>query len=114
MHERLWEVYEILPENCKAADRIKIYAGMAAVKLDKLDYLEKFFAEPHYDIREGEVSLTNIWFEYCARKTARERGITDLSADVLNGLIDEAWDNCPPDPAIDVRMSVDRSQKYRV
>ena len=114
MHERLWAVYEILPENCKAADRIKIYAGMAAVKLDKLDYLEKFFAEPHYDIREGEVSLTNIWFEYCARKIARERGITDLSADVLNGLIDEAWDNCPPDPAIDFRMSVDRSQKYRV
>lgn len=112
-NEKLWAIYEALPENCKNADRIKIYAGKAAVKLDKLDYLDAFFAEEHYDIREGEVTLTDIWFEYCARKIAAQRGI-EFTEESLEKLVDEAWDTCPPDPAIDFRMSFNRDIKYRL
>ena len=113
-YAKLWNIFLSLPDTCKNTDRIKIYAAEAAVKLDELDYLEKFFNEPHHDIREGEVSLTDIWFEYCARKLARERGITNLTSEMLNELISEAIDICPPEKSIDFRMSLDKKIKYRV
>lgn len=113
-YEKLWSIFETLPENCKKIDRIRITAARAAVKLDNLDYLTQFFAEPHHDIREGECSLTDIWFEFCARRMARERGVEITDAEAMQKLLDEAWDNCPPDPAIDFRMSFDRTLKYRV
>ena len=112
--EKLWSIYAALPANCKAVDRIKITAAKAAVKLRHLEYLAGFFAEEHHDIREGEVSLTDIWFEFCALKMAKERGITDLTAEVLDNLIDEAWDACPPDKSIDFRMTVSKKNRYRV
>jgi hypothetical protein len=111
-YEKLWSEYERLPENCERADRVRIHASVAAVKLGKIEYLERFFSEEHYDIREGENTLTDVWFEFCARKLAKERGIT-LTDENLEALIDEAWEKCPPDPSIDFRMSFDRSIKYR-
>ena len=113
-YEKLWSIYEKLPEFVKAVDRVKISAAAAAVKLSNFDYMERFFSEEHYDIREGEVILTDMWFEFCARKMAKERGITDLTAEKLDELIDEAWDACPPDYSIDFRMSFNRKIKYRV
>ena len=86
----------------------------AAVKLGEMEYLDEFFSEPHNAIREGENSLTDVWFEYSARKMARERGIAPLTDEVLDKLIDEAWDSCPPDYSIDFRMSLNRTVKYRV
>lgn len=112
--EKLWDLYLSLPENCKTPDRVRITVASAAVKLDKLDYLERFFAEEHHDIREGECSLTDLWFEYCARRMARERGIAPITPEKLDRLIDEAWENCPPAPEIDFRMSFDRKSKYRI
>lgn len=111
-YDRLWEIYLTLPESCKA-DRINITAACAAVKLDKLEYLKSFFDCEHYDIREGEDSMTHIWFEYCARRMAKERGI-EPTDDALNALIDEAWDSCPPPRDIDFRQSTDRNQRYRI
>ena len=111
--EKLWQIFESLPENCKKADRVRISAATAAVKLDQLDYLKEFFEEDHYAIREGENSLTDIWFEFCARRMAKERGITCLTDEILDQLIDEAWQTCPPDYKIDFRMSFNRTVKYR-
>ena len=112
--ERIWSLYEQLPANCQRVDRVRIYVAAAAVKLGKLDYLAAFFAEPHHDIREGETSLTDVWFEYCARRMAKERGIESPTAEQLNELIDEAWDTCPPAEDIDFRMSFDKANRYRV
>ena len=58
--------------------------------------------------------LTDSWFEFCARRMAKERGvdISDISA--MQELLDEAWDTCPPAPEIDFRMSFDRTLKYRI
>ena len=113
-YEKVWELYVALPENCSSVDRIKITAARAAIKLRNTEYLQGFFAEEHHDIREGEVSLTNIWFEYCALKMAEERGITDITPKILDDLIDEAWDIYPPDKSIDFRMSVNKKNRYRV
>ena len=113
-YEKIWNIYESLPENCKNADRVRIFTASAAVKLDKFEYLTDFFGEEHFDIREGENSLTDVWFEFCARRIAKERGITDLTPEKMDELIDEAWQTCPPDPRIDFRMSFNRTTKYRV
>jgi len=113
-YSKVWDIFTSLPPNCSCVDRIRITAATAAVKLDQLSYLEKFFTEQHHDIKEGECSLTNIWFEYCARRMAKERGIVDLTDEIMQDLMDEAWDTCPPDPAIDFRMSFDKKIKYRI
>ena len=109
-----FSLYENLPKSFKEYDRVKISAAYAAIKIGKMEYLDAFFGEEHYDIQEGEVSLTDIWFEYCARKLCKERGIENPSPEELDLLIDEAWDTCPPDPSIDFRMSLDKKQRYRV
>jgi tetratricopeptide (TPR) repeat protein len=114
-YEKLWDAFCNLPEAFKQVDRIKITAAFAAVKVggdDKLDYLQKFFLEEHYDIREGEVSLTKVWFELCARKMAREDGYIELDADRLSSYIEKAEELCPPAYGIDFRMSLGKS-KYR-
>ena len=113
-YEKLWQIYTALPENLKRVDRIDIFASRAAVKLGNTEFLDGFFAREHHDRREGEQTLTDVWFEYSARKIARERGITALTPDLIESLIDEAWDTCPPSEDIDFRMSFDRKIKYRV
>ena len=113
-HGKLWGIYTTLPEDIKSIDRIKITVARSASSLGRFDYLEKFFSEEHYDIREGEASLTDVWFEYSARKMALERGIINPTDKELEALIDEAWEKCPPDPSIDFRTSTTREFSYRV
>jgi hypothetical protein len=103
-----------MPEKWKKVDRITIAISTSAVQLNKLDFLEDFFNMPHFDVREGEASLTDVWFEYCARKRAKELGITDLTEEKLEELIDEAWDITPPPYEIDFRMHTNKKRKYRV
>ncbi len=113
-YRKIWDIYECLPAHCKAVDRIKITVSGAACALDKLDYLENFFAESHYSIAEGETSLSNVWFEFMARKLMKERGITEISEKDYEFLLDEVWEKYPPAYEIDFRMSLDRKNKYRV
>ncbi len=113
-YEKAWETYNSLPESMQKEDRVMIVTAYSAVKLQKLDFLREFFEYDHYAIAEGENSLTNVWFEYCATKIAKERGIEVLTDEVLDKLIDEAWEKCPPPESIDFRMSFDRDNKYRV
>ncbi len=108
--------YERAPERLKSADRLKITVALSAVRLgtpEAIKFLERFFDEEHIVIREGENTLTDIWFEYVARRLARERGIA-LTDDKLDSLIDEAWEKYPPDIKHDFRQSYDRKLKYRV
>ena len=112
--EKIWQIYEALPDSCKKIDRIKITVAGAAAVLDKQDYLEAFFSESHYDIREGETSLTNVWFDFCAKKLMKERGLTSVTEEEWEYLLDEVWEKCPPAYEIDFRMSLDRQNKYRV
>ena len=113
-HQKAWDLYESMPENCRADDRICITAAKAALKLRKTDYLEAFFKVQHHAISEGETTLTDLWFGYCALCLAKERGIVDPTEQELEQLADEAWDLCPPDASIDFRMSLDRKNKYRI
>ena len=114
-YEKAWKLYESLPEKMKSVERLILCALQAAIKLKKLDFIAAALKCEFADIKEGETSLTDIWFEYCALKMALERGLgDDLTEEQMNELIDEAWDHCPPPAEIDFRMSFDRKKKYRM
>lgn len=114
LYAKAWELYQKLPQNCLADDRISITAAVAALKLRHIGYLEAFFKAEHHAISEGETTLTDLWFGLCALRLAAERGIQDPTEQQLEELADEAWDLCPPDESIDFRMSLDRKNKYRI
>ena len=113
-YDDVWNLYNSAPENCKSADRIRITVSKAALKLNKFDYLEVFFKEEHYDIREGENPLTDIWFEYNARRIAVNRGEDFSDNSVASRLMEEAVNSCPPPYEIDFRMSLDKNIEYRI
>ncbi|MBP5730346.1 MAG: hypothetical protein J6X19_03990, partial [Clostridia bacterium] len=114
-YEKAWALFTSLPEEIRRVDRITITAAVCALKLNKLDGIGPVFAQEHADIREGENSLTDLWFEYNARKLGLSRGLSpeELTGDTLAALIEEAEDNCPPPHEIDFRMSYDKEHKYR-
>jgi hypothetical protein len=114
LYGKAWELYLRLPQNCVEDDRISITVAVAALALREVAYLEEFFRKPHPAISEGETTLTDLWFGFCALKLAKERGIADPTEQELADLADEAWDLCPPDASIDFRMSLDRKNKYRI
>lgn len=114
-YEKAWALYTSMPESIQNAERLLLTSAQTAIKLRNLEQIEKVFAHGEYaDIREGECTLTDIWFEYCALKMAKEKGIENPEGETLEMLIEEAWDKCPPPHEIDFRMSFDRKKKYRV
>lgn len=113
-YAKAWELYISLPEKIQQAERVVLCMLKPAIRLRKLDFIEKAFEREYADIREGETSLTDIWFEYSALRLAQERGMVDVSPEMLDQLLEEAWDTCPPPAAIDFRMSFDKKKKYRV
>lgn len=114
-YEKAWDLYTSMPEDIQNNERLLLTSAQTAIKLKKLEQIEKVFAHGEYaDIREGECTLTDIWFEYNALKMAKERGIENPNNNTLADLIDEAYDKCPPPKEIDFRMSFDRNNKYRL
>jgi len=114
-YEKAWAIYEAMPEWIQLTDRMMLCAAKTAVKLRKLWFLPKVFQREYADIREGETSLTDIWFEYCALRMACDRGLGEnIQGEVLERLIDEALETCPPPAAIDFRMSFKRDSRYRM
>ena len=114
-YQKAWDLYESLPEHMKQVDRLLLCAAKAAIKLRKLDFVEEVFTREFAVIREGEATLTDVWFEYSALKLAKERGMgDDVRGEVLADLMEEAWEICPPPRSIDFRMSYSKTNKYRM
>ncbi|MBP1990447.1 DUF5107 domain-containing protein [Paenibacillus eucommiae] len=97
---KAWDVYESLPESFSASDRLQIIVGQAALHLNKLDFLEKLFATEFAVIREGELSIVDMWYQYNARKLAAAEN-RELSEELKA----EAVKRFPPPQHIDFRMS---------
>lgn len=114
-YQKAWDLYLSLPENLRQNERVVLCVSKAAIKLRNIEFVEEVFKREFAVIREGENTLTEVWFEYCALKLAKERGLgDDVSIEVLSKLADEAWDTCPPPRAIDFRMSYSRKFRYRM
>ena len=112
--EKAYKIFEMLPAELKARDRIRITISKAAIKTRQFGFVEEFLNEEHYDIQEGETTPTDVWFEYSAIKLMEKDGIKNPDRDTFNEYIDRAWDECPPDPKIDFRMVKAKNKKYRI
>jgi len=91
-----------LPDGLRGHERIRIASALAALKTGRLDEIEPLFAYPFATIREGETTLTDIWFEWHAHRLAKAAGKS----------VDEAFrtrakKECPPPANIDFRLLVD-------
>jgi hypothetical protein len=112
-YEQAWEFYASLPTSVRNVDRVRLSAAQAAVKLEQNAFLEDVFAREYADIREGECSLNDLWFEYNARRMLRERGQSASDEDRFAMTLDEAYDTLTPPYAIDFRQSYDRKRAYQ-
>lgn len=93
---------ETLPVEVQAHSRVQLLHARAALLLDDLETVAAILNQPmeFADIREGEVSLTNIWFEMHERLLARDEGI--VRDDDLKKRVRAEF---PPPPQLDFRVS---------
>jgi len=105
--DKLRGFLEELPEETKKHERIQLEYAKQALRDDELDKLEKLLDNDYYSIREGETTLTDLWFEMHEKRVAKAEGAR----------IDEAFKarirhDFPPPSRIDFRMSTKEDDKY--
>ena len=64
-----------VPQGVASNERLRIMSVTAAIRLGQLDGVETFFDSEFTTIREGEVTLSELWFEYHARRISQAEGI---------------------------------------
>lgn len=65
---KVYDLYLKLPVEYHTLERLLIPACKAALELEEYAFLESAFEYEFSQIREGETTLTTIWFEYARRK----------------------------------------------
>jgi tetratricopeptide (TPR) repeat protein len=70
------DVIESLPEAIRAHSRIRLLEARAGLALGELGRVGPVLAEDFelVDLREGETSLSDLWFAYQAKQLAQEHG----------------------------------------
>ena len=95
----LREFARTLPEPLAKNERIEMLSAKAALELGDLSEAEKLFDHDFATIREGELILTDIWFDYYERKVAAAEKIP-----IDNALRERVRKEFPPPRKIDFRM----------
>ena len=101
---QLIEFVASLPPRVRSHGRIRLLRAMAALELDDLDSVARYF-DGDVDvanIREKETILSDLWFGWQARRVARERGVK--VDEELNRLVRREF---PPPPRFDFRLNAD-------
>jgi tetratricopeptide (TPR) repeat protein len=81
-------------------NQLLLRAALDSGDLDKAGlYLQKILDEEPVDVREGETSITELWYRYHELRAAGEH-----AKPVDEELRAEIRRNCPPPPRIDFRM----------
>ena len=90
-----------LPERLRRVGRVQALRADALLKLDKLDELNTILKRGIQlnDVREGEISLSELWFRMNCRRISLAEGIPDDEA--LRARVEK---ECPPPAHLDFRM----------
>lgn len=94
------EFVRSLPEETRDNERVHVMWAKACIELGELDALDGFFNREFARIREGEVTLTELWFALHEKILARADGVP-----VDAELRERARKAFPPPRHIDFRMS---------
>lgn len=70
-----WAYYQSLPNERKSADLISMTAAIAAVELGQYAFVEALFTRDIAVIREGDNTLTDLFFRMTAKKEAEAKGV---------------------------------------
>jgi hypothetical protein len=91
-----------LPETVRTASRIVLLEGRAALAAGELDRVERILtrATEVVDLREGEASLTDLWFGLYEKRLSVAEGVP--IDDALRARVRREF---PPPAALDFRMS---------
>jgi tetratricopeptide (TPR) repeat protein len=93
-----------LPPEVRDHGRVRLLTGRAWLETGRLAELERFLADPPEvaDMREGEVSLSDLWFSLREARKREQLGrpLDDRERRALRR-------SDPPPPAIDFRMDGD-------
>jgi tetratricopeptide (TPR) repeat protein len=92
-YERAAQVYQSLPAEVQTSERIQILRGQAALGLGDLAVVEEVLQIEYAGVREGETSLTDMWFELWARRESQRtsRPLDDaLRAEIQNRFLPPA------------------------
>jgi tetratricopeptide (TPR) repeat protein len=100
-YEKAWQVFNSLPYDFQKDERIEIIAGKVAMELGNLDFVKGLFTKDYAIIREGENTITDLWFKYHTKIRADELGIA-----VSDELFEKVVIECPPPKNIDFRQSL--------
>jgi hypothetical protein len=97
-------VEQSLVEPVRSAGRIRLLEGQAALAVGDFDRVEKILAENLVidDLREGERSLSHLWFEFHEKKLSTEEGIP-----IDDALKERVKKEFPVPEHLDFRMSND-------
>lgn len=99
-HKKAVSVYYSLSKEWQKHERIYVEAVRAEVALGITDLCEQgFFEYPFAHVREGEVGLSDIWYDYMTLKLAKERGVKPDK-----NLRDEIVSTMLPPKNVDFRM----------
>jgi len=103
--DELWiKTYIALDSKMKDDGSLKVYYALAKLNLSRFDEAKKIINEDFVmsDIKEGELSVSHIWFELYRRIYAKENGITYDGND--KELINKADEKYPLPKSLDFRM----------
>ncbi len=97
-------VRDALPESVRTAGRIRLLEGQAALATGDLDRVEAILNEKLVidDLREGERSLSHLWFGLHEQKLSRQEGVA--VDDALRARVRREF---PVPEHLDFRMSTD-------
>lgn len=83
MFDNIIEIEKELGKEVKNIGRIKLYIAYAYLNKSNLDEAERLLYEDNgisvADVREGEISVTNLWFEIEKAKAERDKKVFDKS-----------------------------------
>jgi hypothetical protein len=101
-HPQEWlDLVEKLPEPVRTAGRVRLLEGQAALAVKDFDRVARLFADVPVidDLREGERSLSQLWFEYHEQRLS---ALEDVPVDeTLRARVRREH---PVPPEIDFRM----------
>ena len=105
--ETLDAVLAALPRGVRDAERLCMVAARVALHFDRFEEVEQVLAREFATIREGEITLSDIWFALHERKLALAEGVQ-----VDEALKARARREFPPPYEIDFRMSQEGGDEY--
>ncbi len=100
--DELAEFMRVLPESMRYHERMLIAAGKTAMHFNKLDDVDEILDHEYASIREGETTLSELWFSLQALRISEREGVPNDGA-----LMARVKRELTPPQHLDFRMAKD-------